>query len=72
MNVFILGFALRILVGFWVLGLTKDYSFGGLVHILLVYAGLMVTARLLERRRRGAEQSTPPGEPFEPRKPLTD
>ena len=47
-----------LLVGFWGLGLAKGYSFGGLMHILLVYAGLMVTARLLERRRRRTGQST--------------
>ena len=46
------------LVGFWGLGLFNGYSFGGLIHILLVYAGLMVTARLLERHRRGTGQST--------------
>jgi hypothetical protein len=40
-----------LVVGFWGLGLAKGYSFGGLIHILLVYAGLMVAARLLERRR---------------------
>jgi hypothetical protein len=46
-----------LLVGFWGLGFTNGYSFGGLIHILLVYAGLMVTARMLERRRfsRGRE-----------------
>jgi uncharacterized protein DUF5670 len=60
------------LVGFWVLGLVKGYSFGGLIHILVVYAGLMVAARLLERRRRATGQSTPPMEPFEPLKPLKD
>ena len=59
-----------LLVGLW--GLANGYSFGGLIQILLVYAGLIVTARLLERRRRGAGQSTPPPEPFEPLKPLND
>jgi hypothetical protein len=39
-----------LLVGFWVLGLVNGYAFGGLIHILLVYAGLMVLARLLRRR----------------------
>ncbi|HTL59362.1 MAG TPA: lmo0937 family membrane protein [Candidatus Limnocylindrales bacterium] len=60
------------LVGFWGLGLFNGYSFGGLIHILLVYAGLVVTARLLERRRQRIGQSTAPTEPFEPLKPLTD
>ena len=61
-----------LLVGFWMLSLVKGYSFGGLMHILLVYAGLMIIARLIERRRRRTEQSTPPVEPFEPLKPLKD
>jgi hypothetical protein len=61
-----------LLVGFWGLGLLNGYSFGGLFHILLVYAGLMVTARLIERRRQRTRQSTPPMEPFEPLKPLKD
>ena len=61
-----------LLVGFWCLGLANGYSFGGIIHILLVYAGLLVTARLLERRRRRTGQSTPPMEPFEPLKPLKD
>jgi hypothetical protein len=41
-----------LLFGFWVLGLLNGYSFGGLIHILLLYAGLIVIARLIERRRR--------------------
>lgn len=61
-----------LLVGLWGLGLLNGYSFGGLIHVLLVYAGLMVTARLLERRRRRTGQSTRPMEPFEPLKPLKD
>lgn len=40
-----------LLVGFWVLSLGKGYSFGGIMNILLVYAGLIVIARLMERRR---------------------
>ena len=40
-----------LLVGFWGLGLANGYSFGGLIHILLVYAGLMGIARLIARRR---------------------
>jgi len=61
-----------LLVGFWGLGLLNGYSFGGLIHILLVYAALMASARLIERRRRHAGQSTRPMEPFEPFKPLKD
>ena len=59
-------------VGFWGLGLANGHSFGGIIHILLVYAGLMVTARLVEMRRRRIEQRTPPMEPFEPLKPVKD
>ena len=40
-----------LLVGFWVLSLVNGYSFGALMHIPLVYAGLSVIARLIERRR---------------------
>ena len=61
-----------LLVGFWGLGLLNGYSFGGLIHILLVYAGLMVSARFIERGRRRTGQSTRPLEPFEPFKPLKD
>jgi hypothetical protein len=51
--------AVLLLVGFWGLGFTNGYSFGGLIHILLVYAGLVVAARLIERRRRLTGQSIP-------------
>ena len=44
-----------LLVGFWVLSLVNGYSFGGLMHILLVYAGLIAIARLMERRRLRAD-----------------
>ena len=64
--------AVILLAGFWGLGFANGYSFGGLIHILLVYAGLVVTARLLERRRRRTGPSLPPMEPFEPLKPLKD
>lgn len=61
-----------VLVGFWGFGLAKGYSFGGIIHILLVYAGLMVTARLVQRRRRRRGKPSLPPEPFEPLKPLND
>ena len=60
-----------LLLGFWSLGFYNGYSFGGLIHILLIYAGLMVTARLRETRRR-TRQSTLPMELFEPLKPVKD
>ncbi|HYG34868.1 MAG TPA: DUF5670 family protein [Clostridia bacterium] len=40
-----------LLLGIWVLGLVHGYAFGGLIHILLVYAVLMVVAWLVHRRR---------------------
>jgi phage-related holin len=40
-----------LLIGFWVLGLVKGYMFGGLIHILMVYAVLMVLGRWFQRRR---------------------
>ena len=64
-----------LLVGFWVLSLANGYSFGGLMHILLVYAGLIVTARLIERRRfsRGSENSQPvASSPREPKRQLKE
>jgi hypothetical protein len=49
-----------LLVGFWVLGLANGYSFDGLIHILLVYAGLLAVARVIERGRfRRNSQSQP-------------
>lgn len=61
-----------LLLGFWWLGFTNGYTFGGLLHILIVYAGLMVTAGLLESRRRRTGESTYPVEPFKPLNPLKD
>ncbi|SPE50843.1 conserved hypothetical protein [Verrucomicrobia bacterium] len=46
-----------LLVGFWVLGLVNGYSCGGLIHILLIYAGLMVIARLIEKCGANRETS---------------
>lgn len=39
-----------VLVGFWGVGLFDGNPTGSLIHILLVYGGLLVTARLLEAR----------------------
>lgn len=50
-----------LLVGLWILSLVKGYSFGGLMHILVVYAGLIALARIIERRRISRS-----GEPSEP------
>lgn len=40
-----------LLLGFWVLGLAKGYAFGGLIHLLVVYAVLMVLGWWSQRRR---------------------
>ena len=45
-----------LLIGFWVLALVNGYSFGGIIHILLVYAGLIGFARFLEGRRPSPEK----------------
>jgi len=44
-----------LLIGFWVMGLLNGYSFGGLIHILLVYAGLIVISRLAIFPRQGTQ-----------------
>jgi hypothetical protein len=50
-----------LLIGFWVLALANGCSFGGIIHILLVYAGLIGFARFLQTRRPTAasENSQP-------------
>jgi hypothetical protein len=40
-----------LLIGFWVLALVNGCLFGGIMHILLVYAGLIAFARFLQRGR---------------------
>jgi len=45
-----------LLIGFWVLALVNGCSFGGIIHILLVYAGLIGFARFLEGRRPSPEK----------------
>ena len=48
-----------LLIGFWIAGLVSGYSYDGLIHILLVYAGLMVIAWWIKVRRysRSSENS---------------
>jgi hypothetical protein len=36
----------------WALGLVSSYSFGGLIHILLVFAVVVLLINLLQGRRR--------------------
>ena len=43
-----------ILLVLWVLGLVSSYTMGGLIHILLVIALVMVLANFISGRRRPA------------------
>jgi len=40
-----------ILIALWLLGLVTSYTMGGLIHILLVVAIIMVLIRLIQGRR---------------------
>jgi uncharacterized protein DUF5670 len=40
-----------ILVILWLLGLISSYTMGGLIHILLVIAVIMIVVNLLQGRR---------------------
>ncbi|MDO9150262.1 MAG: lmo0937 family membrane protein [Methylotenera sp.] len=40
-----------ILVILWVLGLVSSYTMGGLIHILLVVAVVVILVRLIQGRR---------------------
>ncbi|MDX3773581.1 lmo0937 family membrane protein [Chromatiaceae bacterium AAb-1] len=40
-----------VLLVLWVLGLTTSYSMGGLIHILLVIALVVLAVRVLRGRR---------------------
>lgn len=40
-----------ILIIFWVLGLVTSYTMGGLVHILLVIAIVVILVRVIQGRR---------------------
>lgn len=40
-----------ILVVLWVLGLVSSYTMGGLIHILLVIAIVVILVRLIQGRR---------------------
>lgn len=35
----------------WVLGFTSSYSMGGLIHLLLVVAIVVILVRVIQRRR---------------------
>ena len=40
-----------ILVVFWLLGLVTSYTMGGLIHLLLVIAVVVVLLRIIQGRR---------------------
>ena len=46
-----LGTIIVILVILWLLGLLMAYTFGGLIHILLVIALIILIVRLVQGRR---------------------
>ena len=40
-----------ILIAFWILGLVSSYTIGGLIHILLVIAIIVVILRVISGRK---------------------
>jgi len=40
-----------ILIAMWLLGLVTSYTMGGLIHLLLVIAVIVVLVRILQGRR---------------------
>lgn len=40
-----------ILIGLWILGLITSYTFGGLIHVLLVIALFISAVSLLQQKR---------------------
>jgi hypothetical protein len=40
-----------ILIALWVLGMVSSYTFGGLVHLLLVVAIVVILIRVIQGRR---------------------
>ncbi|MDD2899607.1 MAG: lmo0937 family membrane protein [Desulfuromonadaceae bacterium] len=40
-----------VLIVLWLLGIVTSYTMGGLIHILLVIAVIMVLVRLIQGRR---------------------
>jgi hypothetical protein len=40
-----------ILVVLWMVGLVSSYTMGGLIHLLLAIAIVMILVRLIQRRR---------------------
>jgi hypothetical protein len=46
-----LGTLIVILIAFWLLGLVTSYTMGGLIHLLLVVAIVVVLLRVIQGRR---------------------
>jgi hypothetical protein len=46
-----LGTIAIVLIILWLLGLVSSYTMGGLIHILLVVAVIMILVRLIQGRR---------------------
>jgi hypothetical protein len=40
-----------VLIIFWILGLVTSYTLGGFIHILLVFAVIVVLVRVIQGRR---------------------
>ena len=40
-----------VLIALWVLGLATSYTLGGLIHVLLVIALIVVVVRVIQGRR---------------------
>lgn len=40
-----------VMLALWLLGLVSSYTMGGLIHILLVFAIVMVLVRFIQGRR---------------------
>ena len=40
-----------VLVVFWLLGLVSSYTMGGLIHVLLVIAVVVILIRIIQGRR---------------------
>ena len=41
-----------VLIVLWLLGLVSSYTMGGVIHLLLVIAIIMVLVRIIQGRRR--------------------
>ena len=46
-----LGMLVAVLVVLWILGLVSSYTMGGLIHLLLVIAIVVILLRVIQGRR---------------------